>query len=134
MTLVVDASCVVAALVDSGSDGVWADQLLGEDNLAAPHLMPVEVANILRRAERAGQISADVAALAHGDLLALAVTLFPYEPFAARVWGLRENVTAYDAWYVAIAESLRAPLATLDRKLSVAAGPRCQFTTPAQSR
>lgn len=130
MTLVVDASCVVAALVDSGPDGEWADQLLAEDDLAAPHLMPVEVASILRRAQRAGEISADIAALAHGDLLALSVTLFAYEPFAARTWELRDNVTAYDGWYVALAESVGAPLATLDGKLVNAPGPRCQFTTP----
>lgn len=130
MTVVVDASVVVAALVDGGPDGTWADQLVGSDHLAAPHLMPVEVANILRRAVRSGQVSADVASLAHADLAALRVELFAYEPFAARVWELRENVTAYDGWYVALAESLNAPLATLDRKLTRAAGPRFGFHTP----
>ncbi len=133
MTLVIDASFVVAALVDSGPDGTWAEQLLGADDLAAPHLMPVETANILRRAERAGDISSDIAALAHGDLLALTVTLFRYEPFAARVWELRDNVTAYDAWYVALAESVDGRLATLDRKLSQAPGPQCAFLTPEAS-
>lgn len=130
MTLVVDASFVVAALVDSGPDGTWADGLLGTDDLAAPHIMPAEVANILRRAESAGQISADTAALAHGDLLSMAVALFAYEPFGARVWEMRGNVTAYDAWYVAVAESLGAKLATLDRRLVRATGPLCAFSTP----
>ena len=68
MTIVVDASLVVAALVDGGSDGVWADSVLASDDLAAPHLMPVEFANILRRAFLSGEISADTAALAHADL------------------------------------------------------------------
>lgn len=130
MTLVVDASTMVAALVDVGHDGSWADQLLSADNLAAPHLMPVEAANILRRAAQAGDISADTATLAHSDLVALRMELFPYEPFAERVWELRENVTTYDGWYVALAESLEANLATLDRKLAQAPGPHCGFETP----
>jgi predicted nucleic acid-binding protein len=130
MTIVADSSVVAAALVDSGPVGSWADQLLVTDDLAAPHLLPAEVANVLRRSAKAGQISADTAALAHSDLLSLSVGLYSYEPFAARVWQLREYVTAYDAWYVALAESLQAPLATLDRKLAQAAGPRCAFATP----
>lgn len=130
MTLVVDASAVVAALVDAGPDGTWAEELLASHDLAAPHLMPVEVANILRRAAAAGQVSGDIASLAHGDLLALRVDLFPYEPFADRVWDLKENVTAYDGWYVALAEALDAPLVTLDTRMPRASGPRCAFRTP----
>lgn len=134
MTLVVDASVVVAALVDSQADGRWAEKQLALESLAAPHLLPVEVANILRRAARQRQISNDTAALAHADLLQLRIELFPYELVAARVWELRGAVTAYDAWYVALAESLDAPLATLDLKLSRAAGPRCSFKLPPRTR
>jgi predicted nucleic acid-binding protein len=130
MTLVLDSSLVVAALVDSGEVGTWADHVLSTDDLAAPHLLPVEVANVLRRAAAAGEITADTAALAHADLLSLRVELFTYEPFAIRVWELRENVTAYDAWYVALAESLGAKLATLDLRLVKATGPRCDFLSP----
>ena len=130
MTLVIDSGVVVAALVDSGEVGTWADHLIATDDLAAPHLMPVEVANVLRRAAMAGEISADTATLAHADLLSLRVELFAYEPFATRVWQLRENVTAHDGWYVALAESLDAKLATLDIRLAKATGPRCNFTTP----
>ena len=121
---------VVAGLVDGGTDGTWAEELLAERTLAAPHLLPVEAANILRRAALAGDISPDTASLAHGDLLALRVELFPYEPFGRRVWELRGNLTAYDAWYVALAEFLDAPLATLDGKLCAAAGARCEFVSP----
>ncbi len=128
--LVADASAVVAALVDGGPDGTWAETLLAARPLAAPHLMPAEVANILRRAAAAGQISPEVAALAHADLSALSVEFFPYEPFAARVWELRANVTCYDAWYVALAELLGAPMVTLDGRLSRAKGVRCRFLTP----
>lgn len=130
MTVVLDASAAVALLVDVGSEGAWAEEVVAGEQLAAPHLMPVEAANILRRAAMRGEISADAAALAHADLLALPVDLFPYEPFAPRVWELRESVTAYDGWYVALAEALGAKLATLDGALSRAPGPRCAFLTP----
>ena len=65
MTLVVDASLVVSALVDSGATGTWAESLLTAEPLSAPHLMPAEAANILRRAAAAGDISADAASMAH---------------------------------------------------------------------
>lgn len=131
MTVVVDASLVVAALVDSGSDGRWAESMLESGALAAPHLLPVEVANVLRRAVAAGDVSADSASLAHADLLGLRIGLFAYEPFADRVWKLRGGVSAYDAWYVALAESLDAPLATLDRRLTRSTGVQCRFAIPA---
>ena len=94
MTTVIDAGLVVAALVDSGPTGIWAGQLLGVDDLAAPHLMPVEVANTLRRAAMAGDLSSDTASMAHVDLMELRVALYPYQPFASRIWDLRSNVTA----------------------------------------
>jgi predicted nucleic acid-binding protein len=131
MTVVVDASTIVAYLVDAGRDGEWAEGVIGgHTSLAAPHLLPVEVAGILRRAVRTGDLSTDVASLAHLELGELRVEYFPYEPFAERVWQLRANVTPYDAWYVAVAESLAAPLATLDRRLARAAGPSCAFELP----
>lgn len=130
MTAVVDASVVVAALVDDGPAGHWAEALLAGQPLAAPHLMPVEAANILRRAALAGDVPDAVATLTHADLVALPAELFPYEPFSTRVWELRGAVTAYDAWYVAIAETLDVPLATLDGRLVRAPGPRCRFLTP----
>jgi len=130
VTLVVDASLVVSALVDGGITGSWAESLLAGEPLSAPHLMPVEAANILRRAAAGGEISADVAAMAHADLLDMRVELFPYGPFGPRVWELRDNLTSYDAWYVALAEFLGSRVATLDLKLARATGPRCGFATP----
>lgn len=130
MTLVIDASLVVSALVDTGAAGKWAESLLVGRSLNAPHLMPAEVTNILRRAVARGEVTIDVASMAHADLLDLRVELFPFAPFASRVWELRDNVTSYDAWYVALAESLGASLATLDHKLAQATGPRCDFETP----
>ena len=130
MTLVIDAGVVVAALVDDGPVGRWAESMLAAGPLAAPHLMPVEAVNILRRACLAGTLSADSAQLAHADLLKLRVELFGYEPVAERIWALRGAVTAYDACYVALAEALDAPLVTIDLRLSRAPGPRCPFETP----
>jgi predicted nucleic acid-binding protein len=130
VTLVIDASLVVSALVDAGDTGKWAESMLSSGPLSAPHLMPVEVTNILRRTAASGEISQDAASLAHVDLLDLRVELFPYAPFAPRVWELRNNVTSYDAWSVALAEFLGTRVATLDRRLARAAGPRCEFETP----
>lgn len=127
MTLVVDATVVVSALIDSGREGAWASEQLARGPLVAPHHMPVEVANVLRRAALQGEIPGSVAALALQDLLDLRFELFPFAPFARRAWALRDNVTPYDAWYVALAESLDAPLATLDDRLRRAPGCRCTF-------
>lgn len=130
MTVVVDASVVVAALVDGGETGQWAEEVLRSGQLAAPHLMPVEVANILRRSVQAGDVSPDTASLAQADLQDLRVELFPYEAVASRAWELRDNLTLYDAWYVGLAELLDTELATLDRKLTRAPGPVCRFVVP----
>ncbi len=129
MTVIVDASTVTAALIDHRPDGRWAEQLL-DDDLAAPHLLPAEVTSVLRQAELAGDISADIASLAHADLADLRIELVSYEPVADRIWELRHNVTAYDAWYVAVAELIDSPLATLDRRLVGSPGPTCEFRTP----
>ena len=90
-------------------------------------MMPVEVARVLRSAELGGEVSAADAESAHVDLLDLGVVLFPYEPFAQRVWDLRKTVTAYDAWYVALAEEIDATLVTLDARLARAHGPSCRI-------
>lgn len=68
--------------------------------------------------------------MAHADLEALGPQLYPYEPFADRIRGLRGSVTCYDAWYVAIAEFLGCRLATLDWRLANAAGAKCGFELP----
>jgi predicted nucleic acid-binding protein len=133
MTVVIDASVVVAALVDTGRDGTWAEQELRRGDLAAPHITPAEVANVLRKAQLAGLASSD-ASLAYRDLLDLSIVLLPFHPFAERVWELRENLTAYDAWYVAAAERLDAPLVTLDRRLAQAPGISCTVVQPPDER
>ena len=131
MSAVLDASVLVAATTDGGKAGVWAEDIIAEGGLVAPHLVLVEAASILRGLERAGDLSRLEASAAHNDLLGLQLSLLPYEPFADRVWELRGHVTSYDAWYVAAAETLALPLATLDARLSRAAGCRCEFWLPA---
>ena len=93
----------------------------------------VEVSNILRRLEQRAEISRIEATTAHINLLRLEVELFPFAPFAERIWALRGNLTSYDAWYVAVAEALDCPLLTLDRRLSRASGPTCEIITPPRS-
>ena len=129
-SVVVDTSVLVAALVDSGREGRWAESAIAEDPLASPELALVEASNILRRLERAKHVSRIEATSAHGDLLRLDLELFPFAPFAERVWALRGSLTSYDAWYVALAEALDSPLVTLDRKLSHASAPACGIITP----
>ena len=130
MTVVVDASAVVAALVEEGAHGEWARHQLARTFLAAPAHLFVEVSNVLRRSVLSGDLGRDVAALAHDDLLQLPVTVFPFAPFAVRIWELHPTVTSYDAGYVALAEALKAPLVTLDRRLARANGPTCDFLLP----
>ena len=130
MTIVVDASAIVAALIDGGPDGSWARAGLRDEDLAAPPHVYVEVSNVLRRAVLAGRLGPDVGALAHRDLIDLPLATFSFEPLADRVWELHPGVTAYDAAYVALAEALDAPLWTLDRRLAAAPGPQCSFRLP----
>ena len=125
-----DSSVLVAALVDAGPNGAWAEEILASGALHAPELAPVEVMNILRRLEQARQITTAEANAAQDDLMQLNLELFSYDPFADRIWELRYTITSYDAWYVALAEALRLPLATLDKRLSRAKGPVCNFLTP----
>ena len=130
MSFVVDSSVIVVALIDSGPHGRWAEDILAQDSLNAPEFARAEATNVLRRLELAKQITAAEAEAAFEDLMQLDLELLPYDPFAKRVWELRHTVTSYDAWYVALAEVLKAPLATLDMKLSRAQGPTCRFLTP----
>lgn len=128
--VVADASAIVALLVDAGPDGQWAAEMLGAATMVAPALLPFEVANILRRLELAKIISTDQAVQAHADLLALPIEFWPHELLATRMWQLRPNLTAYDAAYVALAETLDVAVVTLDRKIARATGPRCAVRTP----
>ena len=131
MTAVVDSSALVASLIGEGADGAWAQGVLSSGPMLGPELVLVESSNIIRRLELAGNVTDSVAAVTHRNLVRLDVRLYPFAPFADRIWELRHNLTSYDAWYVAIAEMLDCPLITLDQRLSRPTGPTCEFITPA---
>lgn len=131
---VFDASVLVAALVDSGAEGHWAEESVIGHEMAGPHLVFAEAANILRGAALAHSVSDEQASLAYADLVAFDIELFPFEPFASRIWQLRGNLTSYDAWYVAVAEALGCPLLTLDGHLARAPGIGCPVRLPGGGR
>ena len=134
MSAVVDASVLVAALIDFDLDGPWAVAAVEQRTpLAAPELALAETTNLLRRMELFRRTTPAEADAARRNLLRIHLVRYPFAPFAGRVWELRANLTVYDAWYVALAEALDWPLYTLDRRLSRAAGPRCEVIVPPSS-
>lgn len=130
--MVLDASAVVELLVGSPRGAAVADAVRdagAEDRLHAPDLVDVEVAQVLRRYAAQGAVP-EARATAAIDLLGvLPVTRHPARVFLPRIWALRENLTAYDAAYVALAEALRAPLLTCDARLARAPGHRAEVVT-----
>ncbi|MBS45688.1 MAG: VapC toxin family PIN domain ribonuclease [Nocardioides sp.] len=119
--IVIDASVVVELLVGGAEPG-----LLGEDELAAPHLLDSEVAHVLRRLVARDLLTDEQGAVALNHFTELVVDRFPARPLLARVWELRHSLSAYDATYVALAEQLDAALLTSDTRLARAPGPRCE--------
>jgi predicted nucleic acid-binding protein len=121
--IVVDASAITELLLQTEL-GTQVERRLYRDDedLHAPHLLDVEVLSALRRLVRAGEVPLRRAEEAIEDLGLLRVTRHGHLDLASRVWDLRQNVTAYDAVYLALAESLAAPVVTCDRPLRAAAG------------
>lgn len=122
--IVVDASAALSALLNAGP----ARSTLGSEQLHAPHLVDSEVANGLRRGVAAGWLDADAGWLALDAWRRLGITRYPVFSLVDRVWKLRDNLSAYDASYVALAELLRCNLLTADGRLSRAPGIRCPIT------
>lgn len=128
--IVLDASVVVEWLLGRPlADRIAARIADPDDVLHAPHLLAVEVAQTVRRHVRAGTLRAGRGGEALQDLAALDLTTHAHEPLLPRIWELRENVTAYDAAYLALAEVLEAPLLTMDARLAAAHGhhARCEL-------
>lgn len=123
--LVVDASVLVPALTDDGPDGVLARERMTGQALAAPELVDLETTSVVRGLLRAGRLASDRAELALTDLLDLPLRRTAHRPLLARCWELRDNLTVYDASYVALAERLDAVLLTAVRRLAGAPGLRC---------
>jgi predicted nucleic acid-binding protein len=124
--LVVDASVLAPALGDDAEDGDRARARLRGERLTAPELVDLEVASVLRRQQRARMIDPRRADLALDDLRALPLRRVTHRALLARVWELKDNLTVYDAAYVALAEALDAVLLTSDARLSRASGMRCR--------
>ena len=99
--VVVDASVLVAGVMNTGAYGDWARGVTAEKHLLAPQLAPIEAGNVLRRAELARRISSPEATAGFQEIVNLPIDLLNFEPFAPRIWELRLNLTTYDAWYVA---------------------------------
>jgi predicted nucleic acid-binding protein len=123
--LVVDASVLVAALADDHDDGDRARARLRGEDLAAPELIDLEVASVLRRQLAAGFIDERRAQLALIDLVDIPLRRASHLWLLARCWELRANLTVYDASYVALAERLDVSLLTADTHIAKAPGPRC---------
>jgi predicted nucleic acid-binding protein len=123
--LVVDASVLATALADDGADGDTARGRLRGQDLAAPELIDLEVVSVLRRQLSVGKLDTRRARLALDDLLELPVQRVPYRALLRRCWELRDNLSVYDAAYVALAETLDVPLVTADARLAKAPGVTC---------
>jgi predicted nucleic acid-binding protein len=119
--IVLDASAAVEVLLQSPVGAAWGERLLTSAvSLHAPHLLDVEVAQVLRRFVREGDVTASRAREALADLADLQVERYPHELLLPRAWELRDNLTAYDAVYVALAELLGATLLTRDDRIRTA--------------
>lgn len=123
--IVIDASVLVTALVDDGVDGHSVRGRLRGTELTAPAHVDVEFLHALRGLVRSGQASPGRADRAIAHLVRLPLRRFELSAVASRTWQLRDDLTPYDAAYVALAELLSAPLVTSDGRLARAAGPRC---------
>ena len=126
--IVVDASAVIEVLLRGPAASAIERRLFGNGHsLHAPHLLDVEVTQVLRRFALKGDITAKRGQEAIEDLGALPLRRYPHEALLGRVWRLRDTVTAYDAVYVALAEALPARLVTRDSRLANASGVKAQI-------
>jgi predicted nucleic acid-binding protein len=117
--IVLDASAVIEMLLRSPIGGqVEARVSSRRESLHAPHLIDLEVAQVLRRFVATGAIAPARSKEALEDLRDISLVRYPHDMLLDRIWQLRDNFTAYDAAYVALAEELDAPLLTCDRKLA----------------
>jgi predicted nucleic acid-binding protein len=117
--IVVDASALLELLLGTARAAqIGARALSPDQRLHAPHLLDVEIVQALRRLVRLGDIDAERAEQALEDLENLVIERYSHQELLARVWQLRESMTAYDGAYVALAEALDAPLLTCDAKLA----------------
>jgi predicted nucleic acid-binding protein len=123
--IVVDASAALEVLLRTPAARAVEQRLFDpQETLHAPHLLDVEVAQVIRRYAANGEINDERGGAVLADLAVFPLHRYPHDVLLPRVWELRNNLTAYDAVYVALAEALEAPLITRDRRLANAAGHR----------
>ena len=123
--IVADASVLAPVVADGGPDGRRYRQRLRGEAVAVPDLARVEVISVLRRQLGTGGLDESLASQAVDDLLALPLVVYSTAPLLRRTWALRDNVTAYDACYVALAEILGCSLVTADARLARSPGINC---------
>jgi predicted nucleic acid-binding protein len=123
--IVVDASAVVSALAGAPDIRAVAHRRFAGEQLHAPHLVDLEVVSRLRRGVFEGRLELAKALAVVRDLESFRIEKYPHRVLLLRIWQLRDNVSAYDASYVALAELLGAVLVTADGRLARAPGPRC---------
>ncbi len=116
--IVVDASAILEVLLRTDAAAAVEARLFSGEPLHAPHLLDLEVAQVLRRYQIAGAITEARGAQALAVFRDFRIQRYPHHLFLSRIWELRRNATAYDAAYLALAESLRATLLTRDRRLA----------------
>ena len=121
--IIVDASTALEVILRTPAAAAVEQRLFAPgQSLHAPHLIDVEVAQVLRRYAVTGQLDEERCREALADMADLPLTRYPHDFLLPRIWELRDNLTAYDAAYVALAEALDAPLLTRDRRLASAPG------------
>jgi predicted nucleic acid-binding protein len=121
--IVVDASALLEVLLRTPSAGAIEERLFATgQSLHAPHLIDVEVTQVLRRYVNSGAIEPARGEAALMDLADFPIHRYPHDMLLRRIWSLRHNLTAYDAAYVALAEALDRPLLTRDHRLASAPG------------
>jgi predicted nucleic acid-binding protein len=126
--IVVDASVVVQMLFADEAGVMLSERLsVNAGTIATPHLLDVEVASALRAIVRSRDMTASAALSALDDLADLRIERYSHEPLMGRIWELRDALSASDAAYVALAESLGAELWTRDARLARSRGPRCRI-------
>jgi predicted nucleic acid-binding protein len=125
--IIVDASCLYEVVAATPLGQEIAERMLSVPEVAAPHLIDAEVLGVIRRNAHNGDLDTTAALQATEELRDWPGDRYDHRLLIERVWELRHTVRTWDAFYIALAEALHAPLLTRDARLSRATGPLCKF-------